>query len=399
MKTWWITAALTAIWLGQVGTVGAQHPTGGGPLPEPAPVAPTTQPPPAVPGPLTSQGAPPGPGWDLWLPATIPTAWSPHPQPESGFYMHGGAMALQRQRPGRAPYVLRDNGTNVLDNGTIPLPRNTSVAGNLGDISPSYAWGVNLGFGYLYDDAAIEMSAFYIADKSDQTESRDIGRLMLFFNQPPEGLEGDNGLWLQADRAVATLRTAVASGELNYRWWARSHYGLEGIMGVRYLGVQEKISIFTDDDGTVVNEQNLSTDPNRHATVSVRSHNRMVAPQLGFEGYVPVCRWLGIGFLGKGAWGPNFLEVNYRVTRGDTFVGRNERRDDITFSHMYEGSAFIDLFLLEKVRFRAGYNILWAVNVTEAIDQIDYDLFQPGPRKDAGSIFFHGPMIELHVIF
>jgi hypothetical protein len=260
-------------------------------------------------------------------------------------------------------------------------------------------WGLNGSFGYMFDDAALEVAGFYVPNNSSQIEARQPGRLFLFFHEPPVGLEGDNGMWRQADRVVATLTSELSSGELNYRWWSRSHYGLEGILGVRYLGINEKISIFTDDDGLLVNDVTNRPDPNRQATVSVRSHNRLVAAQAGFEGYLPVFKWAGIGTIAKGAWGPNFLTVDHRITRGDLFVGRSERRDDVLFSQVYEISAFADIFLWEKIRLRAGYNVMWALGVNEAIRQIDYDLLQPGPHKNDGSIFYHGPMIELHLIF
>jgi hypothetical protein len=60
----------------------------------------------------------------------------------------------------------------------------------------------------------------------------------------------------------------------------------------------------------------------------------------------------------------------------------------------------LDFYLLERMRIRASYNLLWLVNVPEAKSQIDYDLLSPnGSRADHGSIFFHGPMIEMQFLF
>jgi hypothetical protein len=49
---------------------------------------------------------------------------------------------------------------------------------------------------------------------------------------------------------------------------------------------------------------------------------------------------------------------------------------------------------------RAGYDLLWVVNVPVAKDQIDFDLSNPaGMRNDHGTQFFHGPQIELQFMF
>src|SRR5689334_19581136 len=125
MKRWWIGAALAAVCVGQ-SAWGQQPPAGdGGPLPEPAPVAPCG--PQFVPGPLTSAGAPPGPGDALSLPASLPTAWGKGPVPEEGAFFSLGAMGLQRQRPGHT-----EVGRNELTNRPV-LDTN--------DLNPEMNWG------------------------------------------------------------------------------------------------------------------------------------------------------------------------------------------------------------------------------------------------------------------
>jgi hypothetical protein len=345
--------------------------------------------------------APPGPPSDLSLPSTIPTAWQVGPKPESGLYVNAGAMGLQRQKLGNSPFVLRDNTIN-LDNGFTPILRATSPVLNFNDIRPDLGWGFRGTVGYLYDDAAIEITGFYLPQTDDSVAAADVGRLHLFFNNPPLGFEGDNGLWLQADFARATIGTALGNLELNYRWWSRATTGFEGIIGVRYMDVQEKLSIFTDDDGISIRDVNDQPDPNRQATYNLRAHNHILGPQVGVEWFLPLLSWVNLGTQCKGAWGANWIEVDAQLQRGDGLVGRQAERSDVDFAHLYEMNFFFDFTVLERMRIRAGYNCLWVVNVAEAVDNISYDLrqvTQPGPANNNGAIFYHGPIVEMMFFF
>src|SRR5262249_31498365 len=144
-------------------------------------------------------------------------------------------------------------------------------------------------------------------------------------------------------------------------------------------------------------------DPFRVATYSLRTHNRIVGGQLGFdwENPVPYChRWLAFGWYTKGAWGVNFLDVDVTLTRGDGFEGPPGHRSTTQFAHLYETAMFLDLFFTDRCRLRMGYTALWAVQVAEGIGQFSFDLAQRvGNPNDNGSIFYHGPMVEFHFLF
>ena len=54
----------------------------------------------------------------------------------------------------------------------------------------------------------------------------------------------------------------------------------------------------------------------------------------------------------------------------------------------------------ERLRARAGYMAMWVADVPEAVDQVNFDLTAPFGRRDStGTIFFHGPSIELQFLF
>src|SRR5438309_2822857 len=104
MSRWWLSVALTAVWLAQGATTQAQYlpssPSAGLP-PEPAPVCLTD----ALPGPLSPQAAPPGPADCLGLPDFVKGAFTNEcpPADEQGVFVSLGTQAMQRQRLGHGP--------------------------------------------------------------------------------------------------------------------------------------------------------------------------------------------------------------------------------------------------------------------------------------------------------
>src|SRR5262249_4073569 len=130
------------------------------------------------------------------------------------------------------------------------------------------------------------------------------------------------------------------------------------------------------------------------------THNRIVAPQLGVEGNWGVCSWLSMGVLAKGAWGMNFVSQQHSLFRGDGMFGFANSHSDTIFSHMYELGAFAEIHLTEGMKVRGGYNVLWALHIDAVVDQYQTDLSHPeGPINHNGSVLYHGPMVELQLLF
>jgi hypothetical protein len=379
MKKWWIGAALAAMCVGQ--SAWAQYPPGG-PLPEPVPEAAC---PPGgqqfTPGPLGGANAPPGPGDALSLPADIPTAWGQGYPPESAAYLHLGGMGLIRQRPGRDLIAM--------DEFHVALTTN--------NIDPSYQWGGRATFGYLCDDAAIELTGFYLPEQETNVTFADPGRLQLAFFHPPTGFAGlsGHGLWDRADAVTATLKSTLGNAELNYRWWSRAFFDVEGIVGFRYMDLQET-AIITASEATSAGRPS----PELVGIYSARAHNRLLMPQTGFEWTLPIFKWLSFGLMAKGALGADDYAINTQLNNATGFVGVRGRREDWTWSTVYEANVFLDIVQLEKMRIRAGWTGLWAMHVAEGFQQIDYNLaLQPGRRRDSGNIFYQGPLLEVQFLF
>lgn len=406
MTRLWMGVALTLLCLGFARSASAQQSA----LPEPVPFAPSSipqGPPPAAgpqlyPGPLPPEAAPPGPPPELSLPANLPGAFQEPPPPASGAYLYLGARAFRRNGLGNSPIASVDrNNTTNLDTGELPLsPRFLRPVHNFNSVPMNTAWGAEAALGWYSDNAVLELSGFYVPQNSSEQTTTRVGRLFLFFNPTPVGFEGNNGMWRQADRVTTTYESSLGNVEVNYRWWNRGVEGFEPMIGVRYLDQMERVSIFTDDDGVLVRDINNRPDPLRQATYSLRAQNRIVAPQLGFEWNRHFLPWFSVGLMGKGAWGVNFVNVEQTLRRGDGYSAAGWRRNDTTFSQLYEFGVHADVYLLERLRVRLGFDGLFLANINEASDQINFNLRdRDGAADNNGSIFYYGPTIQVQMLF
>ena len=66
----------------------------------------------------------------------------------------------------------------------------------------------------------------------------------------------------------------------------------------------------------------------------------------------------------------------------------------------YEVSAYVEFWVWERCRVKGGYMALWAVDLSTVTGSVDFNLANPqGRRFTDGSIFYHGPMVELELLF
>jgi hypothetical protein len=275
------------------------------------------------------------------------------------------------------------------------------VALTTNSVSPEYAAGVRATVGYLCDDAAIELTGFYQPETRWSSSVFVPGSLgMGFINAPPQfqGLSGS--LWVPADSAGVSLREQLGDAELNYRWWSRAFSGFEGIIGFRYFEMDERAAISVDDSFTGAATGSAAPAALLQANYVARVNNHMLLAQTGFEWNQCLYPWLSAGVMFKAAGGADDIEVTRRLTLGTGFVGTQGRASNWTWSTLYEVDAFLDFVALEKMRIRAGYMAMWVMHVGEGFQQVQYDLaVQSGPVRDSGSVFFHGPMIEVQFLF
>jgi Putative beta barrel porin-7 (BBP7) len=344
------------------------------------------------------------------LPSDLPNAWDmPKPKPACPdppvLYGSLGYMGLLRQRLGHGAAAVIDNASGGVDTGNPPPP-GAPLGPDFHDIHMRFNNGERVTLGFHCDGQAFELSGFYLSQNSSAKMFANPGSLDSFFNvggnfnAAPLGFEGDNGLWLQADVMRLRLQTAMGSAEANYRCWPSADSSFSWLVGVRYLDLYERFSFYTGDDDLTVLGTNGLPDPTKQATYSVTAHNQIVAPQLGFEWNRPINCWLAFTMSAKGAWGANFLTVDVNLKRGDGFQGPHNGRSQTLFSQLYETGFFLDFCLCEKARLRAGYDLMWVADVAEALGQFDYDLSHTSGRtKNNQTIFYQGPVVELHFLF
>jgi hypothetical protein len=400
----WIGVAL--LLAGCVGQASAQNPylANQGAVavqPEPIPFSAASAPADAPP-----MGAMPGPGQYCppdapnSLRGDAPNAWSDDKCYEpAAAYFALGFMSAMHQRTGHSPAAFLDTASAGIDTG-LPIPSGAPVYGDLYDMSPRANRGVRTTLGYHWDTQAVEFSGYYLSQSNSAKTSAAPGSLDALFFNAPLGFEGDNGMWQQADVIRTSLQTALGSAEVNYRWWLGQDSNFSWSLGVRYLDLYERFKFYTGDDDLTVVDIHGNPDPTRQATYSVTTHNRILAPQLGLQWDKAINCWMAFTLSAKGAWGANYLDVNTLLVRGDGFEGFAGHRNNTLFSQLYETGFFLNLNVMENMRIRAGYNLLWVLDVAEATSQVDYNLANPeGRRNHSGSTLYYGPVLELNILF
>jgi hypothetical protein len=366
-------------------------------MPEPIPCAGPT--PNLAPGPLSPSQAPPGPPDCLSLSRDHTSAFQCEDFPrEDAFFFTFGEQGLFRQKLGKGAVALFD--PQNLDTGNAPPP-GSPVAQRFNDITPNMAYGFRGTVGLLCGCDSFELTGFYLFNRQSSTDLTAQGQLDVFFFGTPLGFEGNNGLWLQADRVRTTMSTTIWNTEANYRHSNPGFVDCDVICGVRYLEFKDGLRVYTGDDDVTFLDVNGRPDPLRQATYSVLTWNRILAPQLGVEMTKNPCCWLTLGATAKGAWGVDFNSTQFSLTRGDGFEGFNIHRPGPTvFTQVYDLTGYVELHLTERCRIHGGYTALWLVDLPMAQDQFNIDLTNPRGKKDThGSVFFHGPMVELQLLF
>ena len=161
---------------------------------------------------------------------------------------------------------------------------------------------------------------------------------------------------------------------------------------MRYLNVSERFDIQTDQDGLTL----PGGDPRFLVTYRVQTHSNIIGPQIGCEwGYNPSDRFAA-GMFTKLMTGVNFYSVDVSVFNGDGFTALNNRREGATLSGVVDFGAFLDIRALPHLKIRAGYELLWVVNVPVASSEVDFNIVDNpyGSHHDRGSILFAGPFFE-----
>jgi hypothetical protein len=379
--------------------------------PEPLPIGACPPPTPnLVPGPLTPDKAPQGPADCLSLPPSSPGAFQCENFPnECAIFASAGAFALQRQRLGKGAIAVEDlmNLNPTVKVGVVPAPKTSPPAQSFNDIVPNVALGPSMSIGVLAGTDIIEVTGYFIP-RNSRTEQNDIpGRIFAYFFNAPPGFEGENGLFTQADIIRTRLDNQIGNVELNYRYSDFAVNGLELILGVRYFDVQERLATFVGQNDLTfpTNQQTGQANPIDQAIYTAMTHNRILAPQFGFEyNWGPQDKgafsWLSLGFVMKGAWGMNFVNDAHSLVRGDGFTGFSVGRGDTIFSQMYELGGFAEVHFTERFKMRAGYNALWVLHIDAVVDQYEFDLSKPqGQLNHQGSVLYAGPSLDFEFLF
>ncbi|MER3416681.1 MAG: hypothetical protein C4297_10790 [Gemmataceae bacterium] len=341
-------------------------------------------------------------------PAVMPPPYPPGYDPDAGgceywqspecqqaplfYFAQVGWLGLKRQRLGHGAVAVVD--PTGVDDGIFP-GSGARLAADFHHLDPSLHGAIRAAIGVASDDVALEATGFYLPEQDTGINWVVPGRLTSFFFNIPLGFEGNNFLWDNADAILLQLRTTMANGEINLRWsTGQAGQGLELLIGARYLDVQERLNLRTEDDTIAI-----GFDPALVATYTSRVHNRLLGGQIGLASRAEILSWLGLAWELKAGWFWNNVDYDVALVRGDGLLGREGGRSSDRFSHIYEAGLFLDAYR-GVFRVRAGYQLMWLVGVAEAVDQIDFNLDHfRGAGRFNGSILYHGPTVYLDITF
>jgi hypothetical protein len=410
MKRWWKRLAACAAWLG-LAAAGASaqtmspSPVGAARMPEPVRYDPGPMPN-LVPGPITPELAPAGPGPGLDLNARHSNAFPVEKfSVEEAVYFNVGGQFLRRQRVEPLPVVYVDQGV-PFDN----FPRTAEtlpLTGSANQALPPYRIGPRATLGYLFGNHGVEVSGFYLPESSGTSFYQSQGRLTADFSMPFGvplfGFEGNgNSIWEKADQMRITFKSAVAGAEANYRAWNGGLNQLEMIVGLRYMYLGEQLDIFAHDDG-LTRDGFGRTDATLAATYRSRVMTNFAGVQVGSEysymlPYTREVVWLHA--MGKAAFGANHITRTMTLSRGDGLVAFRVQDDKIQAGGLFDIQAGLDFHLLDKMRLRFAYQAFWLAGTTTPTAQVDYRLEQQGSQAYGyKTIMYHGPQMELWFLF
>jgi hypothetical protein len=316
-----------------------------------------------------------------------------------GLWVNVGGMGLLRQSLGNKVLGFLDPGITVggtqvfTTTGRLPPPGSQPVV-NTHDVSPQMQFGPRASVMWREPCWAFELTGFYLSESTVASTTVIPARIDMGFGFFPAPRGFTPGMFLQNDLVKLSVQTTMYDGEANYRFNTAKNF--EWIVGARYLDYQERFNIFTELDPV----RRGTLNPLTTSYITDRVHNRITAGQLGFETWQDLTERIGVGGTLKGAWGANFANYEHLLVRGDGFLGPGLHRSETQFSHVYEAALYADFCITEQLKIRAGYQGLWLVDVPLSVSEINFNLNAPGAIfNKTGSVFFHGPMVELRFVF
>jgi hypothetical protein len=311
--------------------------------------------------------------------------------PMCGVEADAGIFTLLRQSPGGKILGFQTPMGNPLNQ---PAPPGSPAALNAHDVDTDWHFGGNASVLIHGDQLGFEVCGFYTSYNAESNSSYTPAQplsLGFAYNPTPPGFAG---LWNRVDYTNLTIQSAMGDVEANFR--AKTVEHVEFLVGVRYLDYQERYSIFTDTDSIITG----FPDPARQANYSVQVHNRLAAVQVGCTCEKAVAPWLSLMATFKGGAGPNFAELNWSVQRGDNGAGTALQVNHNVVSQIYEVGLYANFSFNDSFKIKAGYQGLWLVDVPEAANNIDFNLTTTGNNLNTGgSIFFHGPTLQMEFSF
>jgi hypothetical protein len=223
-----------------------------------------------------------------------------------------------------------------------------------------------------------------------------------------------SGLFFDGEVMVANYAYDIQGADLVFEKflneWTWSSWNLFGIVGVKYLAMDEAFTLLFADiapfgdlggfgvqarspwDRALANGFIPGAQPSNEtvAITNVSVDNDIIGPSLGLRAVRPFCGVFEVDLMGKGSWGLNFLQRDSYLLRGDGLVGFVRSRNETLTSGVVEWQLGMNFVPHRCVKLRAGWEALWLINVGTAISNISFNLDRNVRPNARDSVLWHG---------
>lgn len=247
---------------------------------------------------------------------------------------------------------------------------------------------------------------------------------------PEEVITGPSLLWQDGEVMIADYNYDVQGADIKFEKslfrWFNTNWKLWGIMGVKYLALDEGFTFtFADlapfgpigntgyyannpfdraianapDPDTLIGNQTAQPSPETVAIHNISMDNDYIAPEFGIRAVRPVLGVFEVDLTGIGSFGANFLQKDSTLVRGDGLVGFIREREEVATSAMFEWRLGMNFVPHPNVRLKAGFEALWFINAGTAISNIEFDLDQDTRPSNEDEILFYGWYFGGEILF
>ncbi len=205
------------------------------------------------------------------------------------------------------------------------------------------------------------------------------------------------GIWNAADDMTLDFKQEAQSLEILFKVpVVQTECGRAYVLcGPRALHIQETFKWRTVD----LDVDGLGLDPADQATYVNQWENRLYGVQVGMGTDCYLGGGFAVSFEVRGGIFADIRSADIKIERGDEAAAIMRHRNDVYYSPMAQGGAYIWWFPIEGVQVRVGYEFLSIWNTLRSPNPVDFDAGALDPHFENSWMHFDGLSLGVAFIF